>query len=80
MLLHFILCRLIEQIETYSLSLANTSVVEPNIAIQSVNFSSEGTVGSTGVLFSVLKGELFVSGSCNSREHSATDNALFMKV
>uniref|UniRef100_A0A8C0DD44 Adhesion G-protein coupled receptor G7 n=1 Tax=Balaenoptera musculus TaxID=9771 RepID=A0A8C0DD44_BALMU len=56
------------QTETYSLSLGNASVVEPNIAIQSVNFSSEGTVGSTGVLFTVLNGELSVSGSCNSRE------------
>uniref|UniRef100_A0A8C0DD43 Adhesion G-protein coupled receptor G7 n=1 Tax=Balaenoptera musculus TaxID=9771 RepID=A0A8C0DD43_BALMU len=57
------LTQLIEQTETYSLSLGNASVVEPNIAIQSVNFSSEGTVGSTGVLFTVLNGELSVSGS-----------------
>lgn len=56
-MLCFILCRLIEQMETYSLSLGNTSVVEPNIAIQSVNFSSEDSGGSTGVLFTVLKGE-----------------------
>eukprot|EP00070_Physeter_catodon_P016946 XP_023975766.1 adhesion G-protein coupled receptor G7 [Physeter catodon] len=56
---------LIEQIETYSLSLGNTSVVEPNMAIQSVNSSSEGTVGSTGVLFTVLKGtrDSLISGS-----------------
>ncbi|XP_057552398.1 adhesion G-protein coupled receptor G7 [Hippopotamus amphibius kiboko] len=47
---------LIEYIETYSFSLGNESVVEPNIAIRSVNFSSEGTVGSAGVLFTVLKG------------------------
>lgn len=56
---------LIEQMETYSLSLGNTSVVEPNIAIQSVNFSSEDSGGSTGVLFTVLKGASgsLVSGS-----------------
>ena len=66
--------------ETYSLSLGTQPLIEPNIAIQSVNFSSGGNEGSTGVLFTVLKGELFVLCSCNSREYSATNNALFMKV
>ena len=46
--------------ETYSLSLTDQPVVEPNIAIQSVNVPSGGKEGSTGVLFTVLKGELFV--------------------
>ncbi|XP_010840259.1 PREDICTED: probable G-protein coupled receptor 128 [Bison bison bison] len=47
---------LIEQMETYSLSLSDQPVVEPNIAIQSVNVYSGGNEGSTGVLFTVLKG------------------------
>ncbi|XP_043748712.1 adhesion G-protein coupled receptor G7 isoform X1 [Cervus elaphus] len=47
---------LIEQMETYSLSLGTQPLIEPNIAIQSVNFSSGGNEGSTGVLFTVLKG------------------------
>ncbi|XP_006058808.4 adhesion G-protein coupled receptor G7 isoform X1 [Bubalus bubalis] len=47
---------LIEQMETYSLSLTDQPVVEPNIAIQSVNVPSGGKEGSTGVLFTVLKG------------------------
>ncbi|XP_042637578.1 adhesion G-protein coupled receptor G7 [Orycteropus afer afer] len=46
---------LIEQVETYSLSLEDSSVVEPNIAIQSVTLSSEDTKGSANVLFSVFK-------------------------
>ena len=52
--------------ETYSLSLTDQPVVEPNIAIQSVNVPSGGKEGSTGVLFTVLKGELFVlpRGKC----------------
>ncbi|EHB09891.1 Putative G-protein coupled receptor 128, partial [Heterocephalus glaber] len=45
---------LIEQVETYSLSLGNDSIVEPNIAIQSVNL--ENTMTSTSILFSVQKG------------------------
>ncbi|ELK08546.1 adhesion G-protein coupled receptor G7 [Pteropus alecto] len=56
---------LIEQMEDYSLSLGNKTVVKPNIAIQSVNFSSESTVQSTGVRFTVGKGSSnsLVSGS-----------------
>ncbi|XP_058411502.1 adhesion G-protein coupled receptor G7 isoform X1 [Diceros bicornis minor] len=56
---------LIEQMETYSLTLGNESVVEPNIVIQSVDFSSEGAVGSIGVRFTVQKGasDSLVSGS-----------------
>ncbi|XP_004593314.2 adhesion G-protein coupled receptor G7 [Ochotona princeps] len=56
---------LIEQMENYSLSLDNESVVEPNVVIQSVNISSESSVGSTSILFSVLKGtsDSLVSGS-----------------
>lgn len=60
--------------EDYSLSLGNKTVVKPNIAIQSVNFSSESTVQSTGVRFTVGKGELFVSCAGNRREHSATNH------
>ncbi|KFO26652.1 Putative G-protein coupled receptor 128 [Fukomys damarensis] len=45
---------LIEQVETYSLSLGNDSIVEPNIAIQSV--SLENTMTATSILFSVQKG------------------------
>lgn len=55
------------------MSLTDQPVVEPNIAIQSVNVPSGGKEGSTGVLFTVLKGELFVLSSCNSREYSATN-------
>ncbi|XP_010596924.1 adhesion G-protein coupled receptor G7 [Loxodonta africana] len=47
---------LIEQIEIYSLSLNTVPVVEPNIAIQSVNLSLEDTEGPASVRFSVLKG------------------------
>ncbi|XP_077850162.1 adhesion G-protein coupled receptor G7 isoform X3 [Macaca mulatta] len=50
------LTTLIEQMETYSLSLGNESVVEPNIAIQSANFSSKDAVGPLNVRFSVQKG------------------------
>lgn len=47
--------------EIYSTSLGNKSVVESNVAVQSVDFSSEGTMQSTNVRFSVKRGELFVS-------------------
>ncbi|XP_033067362.1 adhesion G-protein coupled receptor G7 isoform X1 [Trachypithecus francoisi] len=59
------LTTLIEQMETYSLSLGNQSVVEPNIAIQSANFSSEDAVGPLNVRFSVQKGasSSLISGS-----------------
>uniref|UniRef100_H0Y0I8 Adhesion G protein-coupled receptor G7 n=1 Tax=Otolemur garnettii TaxID=30611 RepID=H0Y0I8_OTOGA len=58
------LCRLIEQMENYSLSLDN-ELVEPNVAIRSVNLSSGDTEGRTSVLFSVQKGSSnsLVSGS-----------------
>ncbi|XP_073087862.1 adhesion G-protein coupled receptor G7 isoform X2 [Manis javanica] len=51
--------------EDYSLSLGNESVVSPNLAVKSVNFSSKDTVGSTDVLFTVTKGssDSFVSSS-----------------
>uniref|UniRef100_A0A2K6TWX7 Adhesion G-protein coupled receptor G7 n=1 Tax=Saimiri boliviensis boliviensis TaxID=39432 RepID=A0A2K6TWX7_SAIBB len=57
------LTTLIEQMENYSLSLGNQSVVEPNIAIRSANFSTENT--PSRVLFSVKKGASgsLVSGS-----------------
>ncbi|KAI5948470.1 Adhesion G-protein coupled receptor G7 [Manis javanica] len=56
---------LVEQMEDYSLSLGNESVVSPNLAVKSVNFSSKDTVGSTDVLFTVTKGssDSFVSSS-----------------
>ncbi|KAM6162762.1 adhesion G-protein coupled receptor G7 [Erethizon dorsatum] len=44
---------LIEQVEAYSLTLGNDSIVEPNIAIQSVNLTD---TTSTSVRFSVWKG------------------------
>lgn len=47
--------------EIYSTSLGNESVVEPNVAVQSVAFSSEGTEQSKNVRFSVKKGERCVS-------------------
>ncbi|XP_004636681.1 adhesion G-protein coupled receptor G7 [Octodon degus] len=52
---------LIEQMESYSLSLGNDSVVEPNIAVQSVHLTDT----STSVRFSVWKGtsDSLVSGS-----------------
>lgn len=70
----FILCRLVTQMETYSWSLGNSSVVNPNVAVQSVSLHPEDTGGSTGVLFTVNKGELFVFCACNTREHSATNH------
>ncbi|CAK6441590.1 unnamed protein product [Pipistrellus nathusii] len=56
---------LVTQMETYSWSLGNNSVVNPNIAIQSVSLHPEDTGGSTGVLFTVDKGasDSLVSGS-----------------
>ncbi|KAK2508038.1 hypothetical protein MC885_016358 [Smutsia gigantea] len=56
---------LVEQMENYSLSLGNESVVSPNLAVKSVNFSSKDTVGSTDILFTVTEGssDSFVSGS-----------------
>uniref|UniRef100_G1P0R3 Adhesion G-protein coupled receptor G7 n=1 Tax=Myotis lucifugus TaxID=59463 RepID=G1P0R3_MYOLU len=47
---------LITEMETYSLSLDNNSVVNPNIAVRSVTSHPEDTGGSTGVLFTVQKG------------------------
>ncbi|XP_030185476.1 adhesion G-protein coupled receptor G7 [Lynx canadensis] len=51
---------LIQQMESYSLSLKNNSVVKPNVAVQTVSFSTKSTV-----LFSVKKGDSdsFISGS-----------------
>lgn len=73
-LLCFILCRLIAEMENYSWSLGNNSVVNPNIAVQSVPLHPKDTGGSTGVLFTVKRGELFVFCACNTREHSATNH------
>lgn len=63
---------LIEQMEDYSLSLGNKTVVKPNIAIQSVNFSSENTVQSTGVRFTVEKGtsNSLISGSTSIKTNA----------
>ncbi|XP_077900497.1 adhesion G-protein coupled receptor G7 isoform X3 [Ictidomys tridecemlineatus] len=54
---------LIEQMENYSLTLGNESVMEPNVAIQSVNL--EGSEGSTKIRYSVSRGssESLVSSS-----------------
>nr|KAF6381117.1 adhesion G protein-coupled receptor G7 [Pipistrellus kuhlii] len=56
---------LVTQMETYSWSLGNNSVVNPNIAIQSFSLPPEDTGESTGVLFTVDKGasNSLVSGS-----------------
>ncbi|XP_026347967.3 adhesion G-protein coupled receptor G7 [Ursus arctos] len=56
---------LVEQMEIYSTSLGNKSVVESNVAVQSVDFSSEGTMQSTNVRFSVKRGtsDSLISGS-----------------
>ncbi|XP_054565921.1 adhesion G-protein coupled receptor G7 [Eptesicus fuscus] len=47
---------LIAEMEDYSWSLGNDSVVNPNIAVQSVPLRPEDTGGSTGVLFTVKRG------------------------
>ncbi|XP_037691521.1 adhesion G-protein coupled receptor G7 isoform X1 [Choloepus didactylus] len=47
---------LIQNMENYSLSLDNGSVVVPNIAVQSVKLSPNNTVGFEGIRFSVGKG------------------------
>ncbi|XP_059543979.1 adhesion G-protein coupled receptor G7 isoform X2 [Myotis daubentonii] len=47
---------LITEMEKYSWSLDNNSVVDPNIAVQSVTSDPKDTGGSTGVLFTVQKG------------------------
>ncbi|XP_032262017.1 adhesion G-protein coupled receptor G7 [Phoca vitulina] len=59
------LATLIKQMEIYSTSLGNTSVVRPNVAVQSVAFSSESTMESQNVRFSVRKGtsDYLLSGS-----------------
>ncbi|XP_060028194.1 adhesion G-protein coupled receptor G7 [Erinaceus europaeus] len=56
---------LIKEIEDYSLSLSNGSVVQPNIAVQSVAPSENAAVSFTSVRFSVLRGssDSFSSGS-----------------
>ncbi|XP_049641553.1 adhesion G-protein coupled receptor G7 [Suncus etruscus] len=50
------LTKLIEQIEMYSMSLDNGSVVQPNVVVQSATFSTEMNEYLTNVLFSVQKG------------------------
>lgn len=47
---------LIEQIENYSMSLVNGSVVQPNVVVQSATFSTKMNENVTDVLFSVQKG------------------------
>ncbi|XP_066097240.1 adhesion G-protein coupled receptor G7 isoform X3 [Saccopteryx bilineata] len=47
---------LVDQMKNYSLSLENKSVVTPNVVVESVKFSSEKRMGSTGVRFTVQKG------------------------
>ncbi|XP_006890102.1 PREDICTED: probable G-protein coupled receptor 128 [Elephantulus edwardii] len=47
---------LIEQIENYSLTLEDSKVVQPNIAVQSVKVSENSQDTPSSVLFSVLKG------------------------
>ncbi|XP_024413939.1 adhesion G-protein coupled receptor G7 [Desmodus rotundus] len=56
---------LVQEMETYSLSLGSNSVVSPNVALQAVLLSSGDTVGSTGVRFTLQKGSSssLVSGS-----------------
>ncbi|XP_027437858.2 adhesion G-protein coupled receptor G7 isoform X1 [Zalophus californianus] len=47
---------LIKQMEIYSTSSGNLSVVKPNVAVESMAFSSESTMESLNVRFSVKKG------------------------
>ncbi|XP_004391760.1 PREDICTED: probable G-protein coupled receptor 128 [Odobenus rosmarus divergens] len=47
---------LIKQMEIYSTSSGNMSVVKPNVAVESMAFSSESTMESLNVRFSVKKG------------------------
>lgn len=56
---------LITEMENYSWSLGNNSVVNPNIAVKSVSLRPEDAGGSTGVLFTVERGasNSLVSGS-----------------
>ncbi|KAF6117260.1 adhesion G protein-coupled receptor G7 [Phyllostomus discolor] len=56
---------LVQEMEAYSLSLGNDSVVSPNVAVQGVVLSSGNSTGSTGVRFTVQKGSSssLVSGS-----------------
>ncbi|XP_054433359.1 adhesion G-protein coupled receptor G7 [Pteronotus mesoamericanus] len=56
---------LVQEMEAYSLSLGNNSVVSPNVALQAVTLSSGNTMESTGVRFTVQKGSSnsLVSGS-----------------
>ncbi|XP_040606583.1 LOW QUALITY PROTEIN: adhesion G-protein coupled receptor G7 [Mesocricetus auratus] len=60
---------LIEQMESYSFSLGDETVVEPNLAIQSV---TRGSDSGSSVLFSVQKGS---SGSLVSGETSVNKTA-----
>ena len=71
LLLYFVLYRLISQMEIYSTSLGNGSVVKSNVAVQSVALSPESDGQTINVRFSVKKGELFVSCTYSSRHHSA---------
>ncbi|KAM8770508.1 adhesion G-protein coupled receptor G7 [Rhynchonycteris naso] len=71
---------LIDQMESYSLSLDNQSVVAPNVAVQSVTFSSDSSMGSTGIRFTVqrgassslLSGSRFVNTNVNGIDPSKT--------
>ncbi|XP_066097239.1 adhesion G-protein coupled receptor G7 isoform X2 [Saccopteryx bilineata] len=63
---------LVDQMKNYSLSLENKSVVTPNVVVESVKFSSEKRMGSTGVRFTVQKG---ASSSLVSSPTSVDTNA-----
>uniref|UniRef100_A0A8C9Q010 Adhesion G-protein coupled receptor G7 n=1 Tax=Spermophilus dauricus TaxID=99837 RepID=A0A8C9Q010_SPEDA len=62
---------LIEQMENYSLTLGNESVMEPNIAIQSVNL--EGSEGSTKIRYSVFRGSSESLVSCSTSVDTNVD-------
>lgn len=61
--------------ESYSFSLGDETIVEPNIAIQSV---TRGDDAGSSVLFSVQKGKLLVSCACNSKEESIVNHKQFL--
>lgn len=61
--------------ESYSFSLGDETIVEPNIAIQSV---TRGNDAGSSVLFSVQKGKLLVPCASNSKEPSIANHTQFL--
>lgn len=61
--------------ESYSYSLGDETVVEPNVAIQSV---TRGSDSGSSVLFSVQKGKLLAPCPCNSKEQPIDNHKQFL--